>query len=275
MGQLKLCKVAGTGVRLGQVFTFTVGSSTYNVPAGYCVLAGQYSLNTKVTIKETIPSGYFVARIEVKPDGRTVSKSVSQGEVIVKIGSGVTEVIFTNKVDTPTPTPTNTPNGTPTPTKTPNITPTATSAPKGKLQICKEADGPGVSGNFTFRFETRSRSIPAGSCTLLISVTPGTLTVTEDARSGYIVTDIYTIPADRLISKDLNNRSATVTIVQGTSKTQTIVVFVNQVVTSQAAPNGTTTAYVPATSSHDLAVLWHDVWDLVLSRKQELASLRG
>jgi hypothetical protein len=43
------------------------------------------------------------------------------------------------------------------------------------------------------------------------------------------LTDIYTIPADRLISENLGARSATVTIVQGGSSTQTIVVFRNQV----------------------------------------------
>jgi hypothetical protein len=149
----------------------------------------------------------------------------------------VTEVIFTNKNSSvPTATPTRTPNGTltATPTRTPNTTPTPTSIPKGKLQICKEADGGGVTGDFKFRFETRSRIVPVGACSLIISVNAGTLTVTEDVRSGYVVTDIYTIPANRLISKDLNHRSATITISQGNAASQTIIVFVNRAVTSEA-----------------------------------------
>lgn len=235
------------------------------MPAGYCVLAGQFSLNTQVTIQETIPAGYYVSSIVVKPETRTVNKYTSQGKVIVKVGSGVTEVIFTNTGSGPTPTPTRTPNGTPTPTST----------PKGRLQICKEASGSGVSGYFTFRFETRSRSIPVGACSLIISVNAGTLTVTEDAQSGYAVTDIYTIPANRLISKNLSNRTATVTIVQGTSTSQTIVVFVNRAVSAQAAPDGTTAAYGPANSSNDLAMLWRDLWEVALGYKQELASLRS
>ena len=105
------------------------------------------------------------------------------------------------------------------------------------MQICKEADGAGVSGNFTFSFNTKSRSIPVGACTLIISVNAGTLTVTEAARAGYVVSDIYTIPAGRLISKDLNERSATITIVQGYAASQTIVVFVNRAVTSQVNTN--------------------------------------
>ena len=114
------------------------------------------------------------------------------------------------------------------------MTPTPTSPPKGRLQICKEADGAGVNGDFKFRFDTRSRIVPVGACSLIISVNAGTLTVTEDARSGYVLTDIYTIPANRLISEDLNNRSATITIVQGNAVSQTIVVFVNRAVTSEA-----------------------------------------
>ena len=43
------------------------------------------------------------------------------------------------------------------------------------------------------------------------------------------MSDIYTIPDDRLISENLSARSATVTIVQGRASTQTIVVFRNAV----------------------------------------------
>jgi hypothetical protein len=67
--------------------------------------------------------------------------------------------------------------------------------------------------------------------------TAGTLTITEDAQAGYQVADIYTIPADRLISKDLNARTATVTIVQGDVSSQTIVVFVNRTTTTSTLTN--------------------------------------
>src|SRR5215211_4751701 len=100
LGQLKVCKVAGSGVTEGILFTFRVGGATYNVPAGpddrrgYCVLAGQYPLNTEVTIEEVIPTGYYVSLIEVRPDSNLVSRTTSQGIVTVEIGSGVTEVTF-------------------------------------------------------------------------------------------------------------------------------------------------------------------------------------
>jgi hypothetical protein len=46
------------------------------------------------------------------------------------------------------------------------------------------------------------------------------------------LSDIYTIPANRLVSKNINNRTVTVTIVDGNASTQTIVVFVNRTVTT-------------------------------------------
>ena len=197
MGMIKLCKVAGTGVPVGQPFTIRAGNQSYSVPAGpgdggYCVLAGQYPADTQVLIEELIPPGYYVSRIEVKPD-RAVDKNVSQGAVTVRVGSGVTEIIFTNKAlgsptptRTPTPLLTSTPRPTRTPTSTPSCapdcTPTPTPIPRGRLQICKEAAGADVSGYFTFRFSGRSVTIPVGACSGLMRADVGSLTITEDAR---------------------------------------------------------------------------------------------
>lgn len=260
LGQLKVCKVAGSGVEQGTLFTFQVNGSTYRVPAGpadrngYCILAGQYPVNTQVTIEEVIPSGYYVSRIEVKPD-RTVSKAIEQGTVTVNIVSGVIEAIFTNRaIGSPTRMPTST---TPRPTKTatstpecdPNCTPTATPVPMGRLQICKEAEGPGVSGSFTFNFDSRSRSVPVGACAGLIAVEAGTLTVTETSQTGFSVADIYTIPADRLISKDLPDGSAKIRIVEGNVASQTIVIFRNRALTTGTFTPSTSTATATATGS--------------------------
>ena len=227
-GQLKVCKVAGAGVIPGTIFTINVNGVSYNVPAGadngLCVLAGQFPINTNVTVQEVIPAGYFVARIEVLPNTRAVSKNLAIGKAVVKVGTGVTEVIFTNRKE-------GIPTATPNPTRTPG-SPTATPAPPtGRLQICKEADGQGVTGNFTFNFAGKTRTIPVGTCTSLIVVPVGQLTITEVARPGYVVSDIYTIPADRLISENWTARTATVTIVQGNAATQTIVIFRNRVET--------------------------------------------
>lgn len=222
-----------------------MNGTSYSVPAGadsgFCVLAGQYPINTQVTVQEAIPAGYVVASIEVLPSGRVVSKNVTIGKVVIKIGTGVTEAIFKNKASgLPTKTPTAV--VTPKPTRTPG--PTATTVPTGRLQICKEADGAGVTGNFTFTFAGKTRTIPVGACTSLIVVPVGPLTITEVARAGYTVSDIYTIPADRLISENLANRSAIVTIVQGNAATQTIVIFRNRVQTTQSSTGATMKAYI-------------------------------
>ena len=153
LGQLKVCKVAGSGVVEGTLFTFRVNGSNYNVPAGpadrngYCILAGQYPVNSEITIEEVIPDGYYVSRIEVKPD-RTVSRNTAEGVVTVRIVSGVIEAIFTNKVagsPTPTGTATSVNTATPRPTNTPpdcgdNCTATPTPIPMGRLQICKRRE---------------------------------------------------------------------------------------------------------------------------------------
>jgi len=260
LGQLKVCKVAGSGVEQGTLFSFRVNGNLYSIPAGpadrngYCILAGQYPVNTQVTIEEVIPSGYYVSRIEVRPD-RTISKDTGQGKATVNIVSGVIEAIFTNRaIGSPTQMPTST---TPRPTKTatstpscdPNCTPTATPIPMGRLQICKEAEGPGVSGLFTFNFDSRSRSVPVGACAGLISVRAGTLTITETAQSGYTVADIYTIPANRLISKDLSSGMVTVRIVEGAAASQTIVVFRNRAVSLTSTPTSTATGSQTVTST--------------------------
>jgi hypothetical protein len=220
-----------------------VNGVPFNVPAGYCILAGQYPLNTNVTIQENIPAGFFISSIEFKPSNRKVSKNLALGTAVAKIGTGVTEVIYTNK-------PTGTPTNTPQPTRTPGGTkpPTATPAVTGRLQICKEAGSNGVSGSFTFRFDTRSRSLPVGACTLIMSANVGTLVVKEDLKAGYVVSNIYTIPANRLISKDLSNRTATISIVQGNAASQTIVVFVNSAVTSRQSSSEVATNQSPVTS---------------------------
>src|SRR6185503_4836534 len=250
LGQLKVCKAAGAGVRVGKLFTINVNNVAYSVPAGpgdggYCVLAGQFPVNTQVTVQESIPAGYYVSHIGVKPD-RSISRDLTLGKAVVEIGSGVTEVILTNRaIGAPTPVITSTlrPSNTPTATPrcAPNCTPTPTAIPKGRLQICKEADGAGVSGYFDFNFANKSKTVPVGACSSLLYVDAGTLTITEVARAGYSVTDIYTIPADRLISKNLNGRTVNVTIVQGNAASQTIVIFRNRAGSQSATPTPTGT----------------------------------
>ena len=100
-GYLKVCKVAGSGVAVGTEFKFTVGGKTMSVPAGpapggYCVVFGQYPFGD-VTVTEAPTTGYKVSSITTAPSGRMVSANTSTGTATVSIGSGVTEVTYTNK----------------------------------------------------------------------------------------------------------------------------------------------------------------------------------
>ena len=261
-----------SGIPKGQVFAIKVDTVSYNVPAGYCILAGTYPLNSNVTIQETIPAGYYVGGIEVLPSGRLVSRDTTIGQAVVRIGTGVTEVLYKNRLlSTPTPTEvdTSTPAPTSTPTATPgcwpDCTPTPTPIPTGRMQICKEADGAGVTGDFVFRYNSKSKTVPVGACSLISSMNAGTVTITEDAQAGYVVSDIYTIPADRLVSKDLNNRTATVTIVPGNAATQTIIVFVNRAVTAQTLSSSAAMTYSSLAFSEDVGLVSQDLWAVALS----------
>src|SRR3954453_2379182 len=104
-GTLKVCQVAGSGVQENTLFTFTNSATGESVsvpagpaPGGLCVtFATKIVVNTQVTVTQTIPSGDNVTSITVDPSGRIVgSPDLANGKVTVKIGSGVTEVTYTD-----------------------------------------------------------------------------------------------------------------------------------------------------------------------------------
>jgi hypothetical protein len=129
-GQLNVCILAGTGVQPGQLFKIKVDNTSYSMPAGKadnssCIIAGEFPVNTQVTIQEIVPNGYLVTDIKVNPERCVVSKDVSLGIVVVKIRRGEIEVTLTNKAnDLPTSTPTGTASSTA--TDSPMLTPSAT-----------------------------------------------------------------------------------------------------------------------------------------------------
>jgi len=106
--ELKICKIAGSGVQAGEIFTYRLSGTgldprLISVPAVY---AGQCALVTgvadipggmEVTIQEIIPTGVQVSAISVVPPGRQVgSANLATGTVTVRIGGRITEVSFTN-----------------------------------------------------------------------------------------------------------------------------------------------------------------------------------
>jgi hypothetical protein len=104
-GLLKLCKVAGDDFTLGQLFQFTVTSGgqrhVYYITAGprqqggNCVLAGNFPVNTQVTITEAFNFPYFPVSITVN-EGQLQSCSPVGYCAIATIIPGITEVTYTN-----------------------------------------------------------------------------------------------------------------------------------------------------------------------------------
>ncbi|HLX51314.1 MAG TPA: ice-binding family protein [Streptosporangiaceae bacterium] len=100
-GEVKVCKVAGAGVRIGTRIHFTVNRHAITVPAGpapggYCVLAGRFLLGTQVTITEQIPAAEHVSAITASPAKRLVSADLTTGTAVVDAGKGFTDVTFTD-----------------------------------------------------------------------------------------------------------------------------------------------------------------------------------
>ncbi len=98
----------------------------------------------------------------------------------------------------------------------------------GFLEICKEADGSSVSGDFTFEVGGRAVVVPVGACSGPLELPAGTATIVESPVEGFTVTDVRTTPADRLVSRDLAAGTARVTIVAGDVSAQTAVTFANR-----------------------------------------------
>ncbi len=72
-GTLKVCKIAGPGITVGTLFTFTAtGLPPFQVPAGpppggSCEIVGSFPVNSLITVAETVPPGVVVAGITVEP----------------------------------------------------------------------------------------------------------------------------------------------------------------------------------------------------------------
>jgi Ice-binding-like len=100
-GVIKVCKVAGAGVRVGTLIHFTVNGHAITVPAGpapggYCVLAGQLPLGTQATIIERIPAGEHVSAITASPANRLISADLTTGTAVAHVGRGFIDVTFTD-----------------------------------------------------------------------------------------------------------------------------------------------------------------------------------
>jgi len=204
MGYLKVCKVAGPGVAVGTSFTFTSGSSKFTVPAGpppggTCAIGPSLPVGTNATVIETIPSGDAVSSITVAPPGQLVSTNLATGTATVTIGSGVTEVTYTDY------------------------------STMGYLEICKQGDLD-TKGNFTFTVNPGNLgpfSVPPGYCSPAIQVTAGQVVITEAPTAGIVMSGCATVPASQQGACNLPNQTSTVTVAPGDVSAETIAIIRN------------------------------------------------
>jgi hypothetical protein len=182
-GALKVCKIAGTGVAVGTLFTFDVMVGT-NPPfaltvqagpaseLGFCVLDGTIPIGSIVTVMERIPGGSAVSAINISGNlpSPAPSTNLSTGSATFAMGGAFTEVSFTD-----------------------------INVPPGTLKICKIA-GSGVAVGTLFTFTVNGSvtyTIPAGPASeggfcLVDGMFPGnsTVTVAETVPTGFAVSSI-------------------------------------------------------------------------------------
>jgi hypothetical protein len=96
VGLLKVCKIAGSGVTPGTRFSFSMGGTSFVVPAGYCVQNGLFPVGTVVTITEMFSPSALASAISVLPAGQQGTVDLAAQTVTATVGVGVTEVYFTN-----------------------------------------------------------------------------------------------------------------------------------------------------------------------------------
>ena len=197
-GQIKVCKVAGAGVTVGTNFTFTVGTATVTVPAGAgpggnCVIVGGatptlFPVLSQVSIDETVPTGTNVTSIVVAPATRLVgSPNLAAGQVSITVGTGVTEVTFT---DASAATPTNTSTATPTRTATPTLSTSAALA--ATLTAVATAASPTPAGTPGVPCASQANQV----CTISSPFTGGpTGTATNTGGGGFTFNLTATAPA--------------------------------------------------------------------------------
>ncbi|OLB81172.1 MAG: hypothetical protein AUI14_04270 [Actinobacteria bacterium 13_2_20CM_2_71_6] len=94
-GTLRVCKVAGPGVAIGQEFGFTVGTTMTTAKAGSCSAPLTLPVGN-VTVKEKAVAGFALTAIAVTGAGSLVSSDVATGTAVVKVAVGASDVSFTN-----------------------------------------------------------------------------------------------------------------------------------------------------------------------------------
>jgi hypothetical protein len=136
-------------------------------------------------------AGTTVSAIGVLPPDRQGAVDLPGGTVTVAIGTGLTEVDFTN-----------------------------TAGGVGLLKVCKIA-GPGITPGTRFSFAMGGSSfiVPAGYCFQNGLLAVGTVVaITEISSQGTVTSAISVLPADRQGTVDLNAQTVTATVGVGVTE---------------------------------------------------------
>ena len=191
LGTLEVCKLSGAGVAPGMSFSFNAGGTPITVAAGSCVSAATFPVGTSVVVTETPSTGTTVSAISVLPPDRQGAVDLSGGTVTVMIGTGLTEVDFTN-----------------------------TAGGLGLLKVCKIA-GSGVTPGTRFSFAMGATSfvIPAGYCVQNGLFPVGTVvTITELFSPAAVASAISVLPAGQQGTVDLTAQTVTATVGVGVTE---------------------------------------------------------
>jgi hypothetical protein len=191
LGTLEICKLSGAGVAPGMSFSFNVGGTPITVAAGPCVSAASFPVGTSVLVTETPSMGTTVSAISVLPADRQGTVDLSGGAVNVTIGTGLTEVDFTN-----------------------------TAGGVGLLKVCKIA-GSGVTPGTRFSFAMGATSfvVPAGYCFQNGLFPVGTVvTITELSSPAAVASAISVLPAGQQGAVDLSAQTVTAAVGVGVTE---------------------------------------------------------
>ena len=172
-------------------FSFDAGGTPVTVAAGSCVSAAAFPVGSSIVVTERPSAGTTVSAIGVLPPDRQGAVNLSAGTVTVAIGTGLTEVDFTN-----------------------------TAGGVGLLKVCKIA-GSGVAPGTRFSFAIGATSfvVPAGYCFQNGLLPVGTVvTITETLSPGTVASAISVLPADRQGTVDLGAQTVTATVGVGVTE---------------------------------------------------------
>jgi hypothetical protein len=191
LGTLEICKLSGAGITPGMSFSFNAGGTPVTVLAGSCVAAATFPVGASIVVAENPSMGTTVSAISVLPPDRQDAVDLSGGTITVTIGTGLTEVDFTN-----------------------------TTGGLGLLKVCKIA-GSGITPGTEFSFARGATDfvVPAGYCVQNGMFPVGTVvTITEMSSPGTVVSAISILPAGNQGTVNLAAQTVTATVGVGVTE---------------------------------------------------------